>query len=151
MRARLALAMPVLVARESGRIVGAAMGYSTASHEWPADITEEWARFEQAIPGLSGRMAAYDGIVAQSMPSTPHYYLGALGVEPSAHGRGFGKQLLEAFCELSANDPLSAGVFLETGNESNLGFYGRAGFVETGRDTMGSTMVWCMYLQHKKK
>src|SRR5690242_3591543 len=46
MRARLALNMPVLVARNGAGISGAAMGYSTLRPEWPADLTEEWNRFE---------------------------------------------------------------------------------------------------------
>ena len=68
---------------------------------------------------------------------------------PSLHGRGLGKRLLEDFCELSGNDSTSSGVYLETAKESNVGFYERAGFVETGRGTMGGTRLWCMYLQHE--
>ena len=148
MRARLAIGMPVLVARDGDRIVGAAMGYSAAPHDWPADIADEWNLFEQSIPGLADRMAVYDEIVANSEPSAPHYYLGAIGVEPSMHGRGFGKQLLTAFCDLSANDPLSSGVFLETAKESNVGILRARGVREVGRGAMGGTRLWCMFLQH---
>ncbi len=149
LRARLALGMPVLVARDGERVIGAAMGYSTAPHDWPADIADEWDHLERSIPGLAGRMAAYDEIAADARPTVPHYYLGAIGIDPSLHGRGIGKQLLKAFCDLSANDALSSGVYLETAKESNVGFYERAGFVETGSGTMGGTRLWCMYLRHE--
>src|SRR6187431_1721955 len=57
MRARIELKMPVFVARGVDGIAGAAMGYSTLRSEWSAALTEEWVRFEEAIPGLTDRMA----------------------------------------------------------------------------------------------
>ena len=51
-------------------------------------------------------------------------------------------------CDLSASDRLSCGVYLETAQASNLGFYERAGFAETGRGSLGSATLWCMYLPH---
>ncbi len=149
MGARLALGMPVLVARDADGIRGAAMGYTTARPEWPKRFAEDWDRFENAIPGLSERMAAYDEIAEKSKPTVPHYYLGVLGLDPALQGRGIGMQLLQSFCERSAADPLSAGVYLETANPSNVRFYERAGFEETGRGRMGSTTLWCMFLRHK--
>ena len=62
------------------------------------------------------------------------------------HGRGVGTQLLRSFCDLSRSDPLSCGVYLETAEESNLRFYERAGFAETGRGRLGRATLWCMYL-----
>ena len=50
------------------------------------------------------RMAVYDGISAHGKPTEPHYYLGVIGVDPKLHGRGVGRQLLESFCQVSAND-----------------------------------------------
>ena len=149
MRARLALNMPVLVARgASGGIQGAAMGYTTSPPAWPTDVSEDWDRFEEAIPGLSDRLAVYDGIADQGKPALPHYYLGVIGVDPALHGQGLGTQLLQSFCDLSAADPLSSGVYLETAKASNVRFYERAGFVETGRGRLGSATLWCMYLPH---
>jgi ribosomal protein S18 acetylase RimI-like enzyme len=151
MRARLALGMPVFVARNGAGISGASMGYSTAPHEWPSDLTAEWDRFEKAIPGLPERMSVYDEVAAKFKPSAPHYYLGVIGTDPSSRGRGIGTQLLGAFCEASANDPLSSGVYLETAQASNLKFYERAGFVETGRGNLGSSSLWCMFLSHDRR
>lgn len=145
MRARITLEMPVVVARDASGIQGAAMGYATAHPAWPTDLTEEWDRFESAIPQFTERMAIYDEIAAKGKPPAPHYYLGVIGVRPEMHGRGVGTQLLRSFCDLSSGDPLSCGVYLETAQESNLRFYERAGFVETNRGRLGSATLWCMY------
>ncbi len=148
MRARIALDMPVLVARGEAGIQGGAMGYTTARPAWPKAIAEDWDRFEMAIPGLIDRMAIYDGIAETSKPSVPHYYLGVIGVDSTLHGLGIGTQLLKSFCDLSASDPLSSGVYLETANPSNVRFYERAGFAVTGQGSLGDASLWCMFLQH---
>jgi ribosomal protein S18 acetylase RimI-like enzyme len=151
MRARIALNMPVLVARGASVIHGAAMGYTTIRQAWPLDLAEEWDRFEKSTPGLTDRMAVYDEIAAKCKPSAPHYYLGVIGIDPNFHGRGIGMQLLAAFCDLSASDRLSSGVYLETAEASNVGFYERAGFAETGRGRLGGATLWCMYLPHSPR
>jgi ribosomal protein S18 acetylase RimI-like enzyme len=148
MRARIALDMPVLVARDEAGIHGGAMGYTTARPAWPGDVTEDWDRFESAIPGLTDRMALYDEIAEKSKPSLPHYYLGVIGVDSNLHGLGIGTQLLKSFCDLSASDRLSSGVYLETANPSNVRFYERAGFAVTGQGRLGDANLWCMFLQH---
>lgn len=150
MRARIELRMPVFVARAANGIGGATMGYSTLQSEWPADLTEEWERFENAIPGLTDRMAIYDEVATRFKPPAPHYYLGVIGTDPSLRGSGIGTQLLKSFCDASAGDPLSCGVYLETAQASNLRFYERAGFAETGRGNLGHETLWCMYLSHKR-
>jgi ribosomal protein S18 acetylase RimI-like enzyme len=151
MRARIALKMPVFVARGAHGIEGATMGYSTAKSDWPVALTEEWARFEEAIPGLTDRMTIYDEVATKFKPPDPHYYLGVIGTDPALHGSGIGTQLLKSFCEVSASDPLSSGVYLETAQASNLRFYERAGFAETGRGNLGDATLWCMYLPHERR
>ena len=151
MRARIDLKMPVFVARGAHGIDGATMGYSTLRSEWPVDLTEEWARFEKAIPGLTDRMAIYDEVATKFKPPAPHYYLGVIGTAPTLQGSGIGTQLLESFCEVSASDRLSSGVYLETAQESNLRFYERAGFAETGRGNLGDATLWCMFLPHARR
>jgi ribosomal protein S18 acetylase RimI-like enzyme len=145
MRARMALHMPVILARGTSGIQGAAMGYATTRPAWPDDLSKEWDRFEKGVPGLTERMAVYDEIAARGKPPGPHYYLGVIGIRPDVQGRGLGMQLLTSFCDLSMSDPLSSGVYLETASESNLRFYERAGFVETARGSMGRSTLWCMY------
>jgi ribosomal protein S18 acetylase RimI-like enzyme len=151
MRARIALRMPVLVARGAHGIGGASMGYSTVRSEWPAGLTEEWDHFEKAIPGSTDRMAIYDEVANKFKPPAPHYYLGVIGTDPTLQGSGIGTQLLKSFCEISASDPLSSGVYLETAQASNLRFYERAGFAETGRGNLGDATLWCMFLRHERR
>jgi len=151
MRARIELEMPVFVARGGHNIDGATMGYSTVRPDWSAGLTEEWARFEDAIPGLTDRMAVYDEVATKFKPPPPHYYLGVIGTDPASQGSGIGTQLLKAFCEVSASDPLSSGVYLETAQASNLRFYERAGFAETGRGKLGDATLWCMFLPHERR
>jgi len=151
MRARIELKMPVLVSRGSDGIDGATMGYSTVRSEWPVALAEEWVRFEKAIPGLTERMAIYDEVATNFKPPAPHYYLGVIGTAPTLQGAGIGTQLLKSFCEVSASDPLSSGVYLETAQASNLRFYERAGFTETGRGNLGEATLWCMYLSHERR
>jgi len=151
MRARIALKMPVFVARGSDGIGGAAMGYSTVQPEWPTSLSEEWACFENSIPGMADRMAIYDEVANKYKPPAPHYYLGVIGTDPNLHGRGTGTQLLKSFCDVSASDTASCGVYLETAQASNLKFYERAGFAETGRGILGDATLWCMYLQHERR
>ena len=151
MRARIELEMPVFVARGAHGIGGATMGYSTVRSDWPTDLTEEWVRFENSIPGVTDRMALYDELANKFKPSAPHFYLGVIGTEPTLQGSGIGTQLLKSFCEVSASDPLSSGVYLETAQESNLRFYERAGFAETGRGKLGDATLWCMYLPHERR
>lgn len=150
MRARLALGMPVLVARDGDEIHGIVMGNIPSPPAWPADIAQQWEDFERAVPGMVDRLAIYEGLAAQFAPIVPHYYLGVIGVDPALHGQGIGMQLISAFCELSAADDRSHGVYLETGEPSNVRFYERAGFIETGRETMGDATLWCMYRAHDR-
>lgn len=150
MRARLALHMPVLITRDSTGIRGCVMGYTTERPNWPADNAGDWDHFEQSIPGLTGRLAVYDDVADRFKPATPHHYLGVIGVDPAVRGQGLGKQLLHAFCDRSAADPASTGVYLETANPANVGFYESAGFAETGRGMLGDAMLWCLFKTHDR-
>jgi ribosomal protein S18 acetylase RimI-like enzyme len=151
MRARIELKMPVFVAREPMVLTGQRWATQLCDPNGQSGLTEEWARFEKAIPGLTDRMAIYDEVAAKFKPPAPHYYLGVIGTDPTLHGSGIGTQLLKSFCELSASDPLSCGVYLETAQASNLRFYERAGFAETGRGNLGDATLWCMYLPHERR
>jgi ribosomal protein S18 acetylase RimI-like enzyme len=145
LRVRLALGMPALVLAESGRLLGAAMGYDVTRPAWPEALGAEWRRFEAATPGLAGRLAEYEAISAGFEPGDPHFYLGVIGVDPAAQGRGAGRALLDAFCDASRAEAKSAGVYLETGSPSSLAFYLRNGFEVRGEGRLGTTSLWCLY------
>jgi GNAT superfamily N-acetyltransferase len=151
MRARLALGMPALVAREDGSVVGLAMGYGTAAGEWREDHTREWSEFESRVPGVAERFAAYERVADRFRPVEPHFYLGVLAVLPRLKGRGLGKALLQAFCAMSAADRRSNGVYLETASAESLAFYLRNGFDLRGLDDLDGMPLWCVFSPHGTK
>lgn len=148
-RARIALSMPVLVARDTPEVHGAAMGNTATPPPWPSDFEQEWSDLEKAFPGFNDRAEIYDEIAKKYAPPVPHYYLGVIGTNPAMHGRGIGAQLLRSFCDLSACDPLSGGVYLETANPLNVRFYERAGFAVAGQGKLGTATLWCMFLSQR--
>jgi GNAT superfamily N-acetyltransferase len=145
LKARLALDMPAYVLEQGDDVLGAVMGYDTSRPTWPAAINEEWRRFEDSAPGFGDRLAAYEKICDAYQPSEAHYYLGVIGVHPSLQGKGAGKALMDAFCELSRAEPKSGGVYLDTANPSSLAFYYRNGFELRGEGRLDTTPLWCVY------
>lgn len=146
-RARIALDMPVLVARGGAGVDGAAMGNIAAPPPWPDELEDEWARLETITPGFNDRAGLYDRIAEGGKPVVPHYYLGVIGTNPTVRGEGIGARLLRSFCELSAADRTSGGVYLETANPANIPFYERAGFEVTHQGGLGNATLWCMFLR----
>lgn len=145
MRVRLALGMPALVLKEGSEVLGAAMGYDASRPVWPSPYAEEWREFETGVPGLAARLAAYDKICEMNAPAVAHYYLGVIGIDPSAQGRGAGQALLGAFCDLSHGDTESAGVYLDTANPESLRFYTRNGFELRGQGYLDAMPLWCVF------
>lgn len=80
------------------------------------------------LPGLIREYEALDGA---SPTDEPYHYLGLLAVEPEFQGRGVGSTLLRRGLARAKAD--GAGVYLETGTETNVSFYERHGFVVVGR------------------
>lgn len=145
LEARIALDMPALVTSQAGEIVGAAMGYDTSRPAWPASITQEWEQFVDRIPGLAGRLAAYETICDTYQPRDDHYYLGVIGVHPSLQGKGAGKVMLDYFCAQSRADPQSRGVYLDTANPDSHAFYQRNGFEICGEGRLDAAHLWCLF------
>ena len=142
---RLALNMPVLVAKVDDRLVGAAMGDDTAPPEWPAGFQQRLQEFEALNPAFAARFATYDRIVAEAHLDMPHYHLGVIGVRPGFQGKGIGKALIQAFLDLSDRDPRSRGTELETATPSNLGLYGRFGFQTRSSGALDRVTLWTMF------
>lgn len=82
--------------------------------------------------------------VAARRPREPHWYLSHLAVAPGTQGRGVGGRLLQAGVERAVRDHV--GVYLETANPANRGFYGARGFTEVGVVEVGSAPpVWLLW------
>ena len=146
MEARLALGMPVLVATRGDLVEGVVMGDDTQRPDWLPSDAAKWAWFESAHEGLAERFAHVEALKGRLEPPEPHYYLGVLGVAPTAQGQGMGTALVDAFSRLSDADPLSAGTFLETATHGNLSFYQSCGFKVIGQDRVDAvTSLWLLF------
>jgi ribosomal protein S18 acetylase RimI-like enzyme len=73
-----------------------------------------------------------------------HWYLWAIGVDPSSQGRGIGGSLLERVLVRTSEDGTLC--YLETGMERNLRFYEKHGFKVVGEGTVPGLgiQVWAM-------
>jgi len=69
----------------------------------------------------------------------PHYYLPVIGVHPDHHGQGLGGALVRHAVTLAERDGVA--IYLETANQSNLGFYRRATELASGAGGRG-LRVW---------
>ncbi|MEQ9393898.1 GNAT family N-acetyltransferase [Haliea sp.] len=109
------------------------------------DAATMWARHDTdmslSLPGmlkLAAGLAVYGSrgavargtrageLMAQYHPSSPHWYLFAIGTRQAARGTGLGKALLAPV--LSACDRDRMPVYLENSNPANTRFYAAHGF-----------------------
>jgi ribosomal protein S18 acetylase RimI-like enzyme len=70
-------------------------------------------------------------------PSTAHWHLSLLGVEPQEQGKGYGSALLHH--ALARCDAEGALAYLESSNEQNIPLYQRHGFEVLGRIQVGTS------------
>jgi ribosomal protein S18 acetylase RimI-like enzyme len=70
-------------------------------------------------------MSQTDRLHRRLMPQ-PHWYLWALGIDPSNQGRGIGDRLLTS--GLAHAQEAGFPCYLETQTEENVAFYGKRGF-----------------------
>jgi ribosomal protein S18 acetylase RimI-like enzyme len=99
------------------------------------------------VTGVAGlpRAASSFGLMEQKHPGEPHYYLFALGVDPSRQGKGIGSKLMAPVLERCDHDGVPA--YLESTNERNLPLYERHAFrvVEEVPLPKGGPTMWRMW------
>ncbi|MDJ0848924.1 MAG: GNAT family N-acetyltransferase [Myxococcota bacterium] len=128
---------------EGARLAGALIGTPPGEYPLPAAPLRERMRALR-VQGfrVARRWAQVFRALERLHPLEPHWYLGTLGVDPDAQGRGLGGTLLRQW--LAHADATGASVYLETDRERNLRFYGRAGFSVVQRTEIFGVPVWCM-------
>jgi ribosomal protein S18 acetylase RimI-like enzyme len=101
-----------------------------------------WRRLAQITPSLR----YLDHMRARHVPSR-HYYLLALGVEPTRQGTGIGSALMRPILDRVDREGLPA--YLETAHESNLSWYERHGFRVVKRATLPNSSVDAWFLRRE--
>ena len=140
----------VYAARDAGRVLGAALWLPPGAY--PPSTLRQLRQMTGAlkIAPLAPRgvqpSLRYLRATERVHPTTTHWYLGVLGVEPEWQGRGLGGRLLQPVLEQCDAESLPA--YLETDKERNLAFYARHGFglVDTLRpDGDAGPPEWTMW------
>lgn len=88
------------------------------------------ASVRQDAFGVFEQMAGYH-------PSSPHWYLPLIGVDPAHQGKGLGDALMRHALERCDRDQLPA--YLESSNPRNISLYQRHGFEVLGTIQVGSS------------
>lgn len=97
----------------------------------------------EGVPGLR-RGVRWDAAVKRHRPTDPHWYLNTLAVDPGHQRSGVGSALIAPGLERA--DAAGVGCYLETQRRSNIPFYRRFGFEETGEvAVLDSPPVWLMW------
>ena len=110
-----------------------------------SDEKELGALLEQSIePPRQEALWAFLGEVAEHHPTTAHWYLPLLGVEPTQQGHGLGSELLRRRLAECDRDGIPA--YLEASRRENRRLYERHGFRITREIQMAdSPPLWPMW------
>ena len=83
-------------------------------------------------------------LVYKRHPQKPHWYLQAIGTDPTSQGRGFGGVIIRH--QLANADASAVPAYLESSEESNIPIYATFGFEVTGARsscTAGRPSILC--------
>lgn len=89
-----------------------------------------------------GRLSAFEREVLGHDPTTAHWHIGPVAVEPALQGTGIGSLMLRRLC--AELDEEGVAAHLETDKEENVRLYERFGFGVTARDRFGTCPLWFM-------
>jgi len=107
---------------------------------------------DEELPPVLGEILEQDaerlfevfGLMAQTHPVEPHYYLSLLGTRPESQGHGLGSSLMAPVLERCDRDRVPA--YLEATSERNVPLYLRHGFEVTAEIQIpGGPKMWPMW------
>lgn len=115
---------------------------------WRHSGREELAmlpRFIRVFGLRSGRVREVQEFMKQAHPEEPHWYLAAIGSDPTVRGRGFGQVLMRS--RLDRCDAEYCPAYLESSKPENVPYYERFGFTVTREIALpgGGPPLWAMW------
>ncbi|NLS96335.1 MAG: GNAT family N-acetyltransferase [Planctomycetaceae bacterium] len=113
---------------DGGAVRAAAILHRPGTHPLPlgTEIGLLWRVVRRIGPRGLTRFIRWSLRIGRRHPTTPHYYLETLGVEPALQGRGLGSAMLRKIAAVL--DAAGDECVLETANDRNVVLYGRFGF-----------------------
>ncbi len=101
----------------------------TLAEAFRAEVgAETFARLEAFEATMNGNSPKVDG---------GYYYIDTIAVDPSHHGKGYARVLIEHVIGMSASDPDAVAVCLSTEDPGNHGLYEHLGFDKISQATVG--------------
>ncbi len=109
----------------------------------PTSSEEEFAMAigEEALM----RIEAYSNLKKANKPSSPHFYINALGVHPQSQRKGIGSAILSQVHQMSEQNPDSHGVALDTQTQENVAYYQRFGYGVSNTVELENVKNWFMF------
>jgi GNAT superfamily N-acetyltransferase len=129
--------------------IGAAALWDPPDH-WQETRRAQWAMTPAFLRVFGFRTAAARGVqevMKRAHPEEPHWYLAAIGSDPTVRGQGFGQVLMRS--RLDRCDAEFCPAYLESSKPENVPYYERFGFVVTQEIALpnGGPPLWAMWRQ----
>lgn len=143
---RLDIGWPLIGVEQAGRLVSVAGLTEPGNVPWPDSLVQAHERLKSCMgPDASARLEEFSRLVEAHRPNQPHIYLGFIGTDPQAQGRGFGRALLDWTHRISEDHPGSVGVALDTENSVNVPIYEHFGYRRVAKHTLDDLNMWSMF------
>ncbi|AFY56007.1 acetyltransferase [Rivularia sp. PCC 7116] len=133
-----------------GKLQGFAFITPPQNEENNDDIESTPTSSEEAFATAIGeealmRMEAYLDLKKANKPSSPHFYINTLAVNPQNQGKGIASAMLSHIHQMSEQDSDSNGVALDTQTQKNVGYYERFGYAVSSTADLESVKNWFMF------
>ncbi|OBF19259.1 GNAT family N-acetyltransferase [Mycobacterium kubicae] len=130
-----------------GSAIGAAAIWA-APNKWketPRQSLAQIPAFLRVFGLRAGQARAVQDMMKREHPEEPHWYLAAIGSDPTVRGQGFGQVLMRS--RLDRCDAEYAPAYLESSKPENVPYYERFGFTVTRELPLpdGGPPLWAMW------